>query len=167
MTEPKIYKPEILSRQSELNAWLLTLIACLGLFFLSRQSVIPYWAWFLSGLLAFSALSMSLGSWMDRKSFIQINGDSIRFENGLRKVEFAWDDILEVRTAVIRWGTSVQVFSRGSHFSFSTLGEMKFQGEVRGKTGYSRGVEIMDTILQNSRLFHTERNGSQVIYSRN
>ncbi len=167
MSEQNLYKPEILSRQSELNAWLLAFFAGIGMYFLSRQSTIPNWSWFLCLIFVFSALSMSLGNWMDRQSLILINDNAVKFENGLRKVVFSWDEIIEIRTAVVRWGTSVQVIAKKGHFSFSTLGEMKFQGEVRGKTGYSAGQVIMDTIIQHACLLRTERSGTQVIYSRN
>jgi hypothetical protein len=53
-----------------------------------------------------------------------------------------------LHTAPARWGTSVQVIGSQAHFSFSTLGEMEFQGKVRGKIGFSEGQEILDEIIR-------------------
>ena len=72
MSENKTYKPELLSRQAEITAWALSVAAALGLYLLSLRAIPPFWAWFLFAILVFSAASMSLGNWMDRKTFIRL-----------------------------------------------------------------------------------------------
>ena len=166
MSENKLHTPELLARQGEITAWLLAAGAALGLYFLSQRQALPFWAWFLFAILAFSAISISLGNWMDRKTSILLAVGGVQFENGLRRTYMAWDAITEVRTAPARWGTSVQVLGGRSHFSFSTLGEMQFQGQVRGKTGFLAGKEIMDEIIQRAGLLTTTRNGQFLTYSR-
>ncbi|HEY3312108.1 MAG TPA: hypothetical protein VGK00_10745 [Anaerolineales bacterium] len=166
MPENKTYTPELLSRQAEFSAWALAAAAGFGLYFLSLRTALPFWAWFLFIILAFSAASISLGNWMDRKTYIRLENDGVTYENGLRKAHLTWDMILEVRTAPARWGTSVQVIGPQSHFAFSTLGEMQFQGQVRGRTGFAAGKEILDTILSSSGLTETSHEGQFLTYSR-
>ena len=103
---------------------------------------------------------------MDRKTLIHLDETGVAYENGLRKTHLAWDAIREIRTAPARWGTSVQVIGLQSHFAFSTLGEMQFQGQVRGRTGFSEGAEILDRIIQSTGTTVTSRNGQFLIYSR-
>jgi len=166
MSENKTYTPELLSRQAEITAWALSAAAGLGLYLLSLRAIAPYWAWFLFAILAFSAASMSLGNWMDRKTFIRLEADGVVYENGLRKAHLSWDAIREVRAAPARWGTSVQVIGTRSHFAFSTLGEMKFQGQSRGRTGFAGGEEILNEILRLAALTVTSRDGQFLTYSR-
>ena len=166
MPEERIYTPELLPRQGELNAWLLTVASAFGLYFLSLRSELLFWAWFLFIILAFSAISISLGNWMDRKTVIRIKEDGISFENGLRKTNLTWDAIREVRTAPAHWGISVQVIGKQGHFAFSTLGEMQFQGRVRARTGFSAGQEILDELIRSAGLIKKSQNGQFLTYSR-
>ncbi len=153
-------------RKGEYTAWALTIVAALGLYFLSQREPLPYWAWFFVALMAFSAVSISLGNWMDRKTFIRLEAGGVVFENGLRKTRLDWVAIKEVRTAPARWGVSVQVLGERAHFAFSTLGVMKFQGEVRGRTGFAEGQHILDEIIRSAGLTSMSQNGQFSVYSR-
>jgi hypothetical protein len=166
MDETKSYTPELLSRQAEVTAWALAVAAGGGLYFLSLRAALPFWSWFLFGLLLFSAASMSLGNWMDRQTVISIDAGGVSYENGLRKTRLTWDSIREVRTAPARWGTSIQVIGAQSHFAFTTLGEMQFQGQVRGRTGFTAGKEVMDEILNSAGLTKSDRSEQFLTYSR-
>lgn len=166
MIEGKTFSPELLSRQGEITAWGLTAATALGLFFLSQRTGLPYWAWFLFALLLFSAASISLGNWMDRHTFIRLGAEGVDFENGLRRVHMDWAMVEQVRTAPARWGTSVQVSGRQAYFAFSTLGEMRYQGQVRGRTGFSAGREIMDEIIHLAGLTSTKNDGQFQVFSR-
>jgi hypothetical protein len=166
MTETKTYTPELLSRRGEITAWSLAVVAALGLYFLALRQPIPFWAWFFVFFLTLSAASITLGNWVDRKTFIRVENDGVVFENGLRKARLAWADIREVRTAPARWGISVQVLGERTHFAFSTLGEMQFQGQVRGRTGFVEGKQIFDEIIRFAGLTKTEQTGQFLTYSR-
>ena len=163
----KTYTPELIPQQGEITAWVLALAAGAGLYFLSLHSTLPFWAWFFFGILAFSALSISFGNWMDRHTLIRLEEKGVAYENGLRKTFLTWDAIREIRTAPARWGISVQVVGLQSHFAFSTLGEMQFQGQVRGRTGFSEGAEILERIIQSTGLRMMDRKGQFTTYSRN
>jgi hypothetical protein len=164
-SESKIYNPELLPRRGEFTAWALTLLAAIGLYFLSLRGPLPFWAWFFVVFLAFSAASISLGNWMDRKTFIRLEADGVTFENGLRKTHLSWGVLKEVRTAPARWGTSVQVIGEQAHFSFSTLGEMQFQGQSRGRTGFVDGKFILDEIIRSAGLTKVAQNRQFCTYS--
>ena len=166
MSASKTYTPELLSRRGEYTAWALTLLAAIGLYFLSLRGPLPFWAWFFVVFLAFSAASISLGNWMDRKTFIRLEAGGVTFENGLRKAYLNWDALKEVRTAPARWGTSVQVIGEQAHFAFSTLGEMQFQGQSRGRTGFVDGQFILDEIIRSAGLTKVTQNGQFCMYAR-
>ena len=100
----KTYTPELIPRQGEITAWALAALAGAGQYFLSLRSSLPFWAWFFFGILAFSALSISFGNWMDRHTLIRLEEKGVAYENGLRKTFLTWDAIREIRTAPARWG---------------------------------------------------------------
>jgi len=149
-----------------MTAWALAAVAGLGLYFLSLRSALPFWAWFLFGMLLFSGVSISLGNWMDRRTVIHIDAEGVGYENGLRKTRLTWDAIREVRSAPARWGTSIQVIGAQSYFSFTTLGEMQFQGRVRGRTGFTAGKEIQEEIRRSAGLTQSNQDGQFLTYFR-
>ena len=161
------FKPERLPRRGELNAWLLAVAAFIGLMLLNRTlNIVPGWTWVFFGFLTFSALSISLGNWMDRKTFLVLDEDGIRFANGLRRVRLGWNEVQKVAVLPARWGQSVQVLGKQSHFDFKTLGDVKFQGEVRGQTGFTEGKTILDVILKKADLVLVEEKKSAYYYAR-
>ncbi len=166
MMDHKTFKPEFLSRRGEWTAWALMFAAALGLYFLGQRQGVPFWAWSFVGLLLFSAASISLGNWMDRQTTIRLDTDGVVYENGLRKAQLRWSAIRELRCAPARWGTSVQVIGDQAHFAFSTLGEMQFQGQVRGTTGFVEGRFLMDEIIRSAGLTRMIQSGQFLIYSR-
>ena len=165
-TEKHEFRPELISRRGEWTAWGLALVASLGIWLLNRSGYVPLWAWIFWAFLLFSGVSISLGNWLDRKSVIWLEADGIRFENGLRRVRLRWSEIRKVAVLPSRWGKSVQIIGEKSHFSFKTLGEVKFQGEVRGRTGFSDGQEILDIILHEANLELVEESNNAYYYAR-
>ena len=163
----KKYFPELQSRQGELNAWGLSVLAIAGVFFLSLREVVPGWAWFLAGILTVSAASISLGNWMDRNTSIEITDESITFRNSVRTVEMTWVEMLEVKTLPARWGRTVQVFGKNLYFSFTTYGEMKFRDEVKNKIGFLEGDAILNQIIEKAGLITSnDLDNKATIYKR-
>ena len=113
-----------------------------------------------------SAASISLGNWVDRQTFLRLEPGGLTFENGLRKVHFTWAEIREVRTVPVRWGISVQVLGERAHFAFATLGEVHFQGEIRGQTGFAEGQFLQDEIIRQAGLIKLTQSGALCVYSR-
>jgi hypothetical protein len=166
-TEPREYRPILLSRRGEGVAWVTTfllIIAWTILYFRSEQVgyVIP----FLTVILLLSALSISLGNWMDRQTVMYLDEDGISYKNGLRNVRMAWLDLQEVRVIPVRWGKKVQVIGSQAYFAFQTLAELKVLDEVKGRMGFVEGDEILRQILLNSGLQIVERPGEGYYYAR-
>jgi hypothetical protein len=166
MSESRTFTPERLPRRGEFSAWALTIAIALGFYLLTRPGPAPLLVWFFIVFFAFSAASISLGNWMDRRTFIRLEPDGVVFENGLRKAHLTWDAIQEVRTSRAQWGISVQVIGGQAHFAFSTFGEMQFRGKVRVRTGFADGKLILDEIIRAAGLTEMLQDGQFNIYSR-
>ena len=165
-SETREFRPELLSRRGEWTAWALALAASVGMLLLKQNANIPVWAWIFWFFLLFSGVSISLGNWLDRSTVIWLEADGIRFENGLRKVRLGWHEVQKVAVLPARWGRSVQVIGEKSHFDFKTLGEVQFQGEVRGRTGIAEGKAILDAILRETGLILIEEANNAYYYAR-
>lgn len=160
------FRPELLSRRGEWTAWALALAVSIGMWILNRSGYIPTWAWIFWAFLFLSGISISFGNWLDRNTVIWLDIDGIRFENGFRRVRLHWPEVQKVAVLPSRWGRSVQVIGKKSHFEFKTLGEVQFQGEVRGRTGFSEGQKILDVVLRESDLNLVEEANNAYYYAR-
>jgi len=165
-SEIREFRPELLSRRGEWTAWALLLAASIGMWFLNRNGYSPNWAWIFWFFLLFSGVSISFGNWLDRSTVIWLKADGIRFKNGLRRVWLAWPEVQKVAVLPARWGKSVQVIGDKFHFGFKTLGEVQFQGEVRGRTGFTEGQKILDIILREANLVLVEESNNAYYYAR-
>lgn len=166
MTEKEMFTPELLPRRGEWNAWVFALAATVGLFIIQTWAIVPAWVWFFVAFLYFSAFSISLGNWMDRRTRLTLFPDGVAYENGLRRAHLGWDEIQTVRVLPARWGRTVQVIGKSSHFSFTTLGEVNFRGELRGRTGFAQGELVLDRIIHSAGLGLVTRQEPYTIYSR-
>ena len=147
------FRPELISRRGELIAWGSALLVG-GAWSVLRHS--PGYASRLVPILAvpllIAALSISLGNWMDRHTLLHLDPEGVRFSNGLRHVQLQWDQIQQVRVLPAAWGKKVQVFGERVYFAFFTLGEVKAQGRVLGRTGIAAGESALQCILESAHL---------------
>lgn len=159
--------PELLSRRGELNAWLFTFVVSLAMGVMAwKLGQIPLVAWIFWGLLLFAALSASFGNWMDRSTTIRVTDGGIAFGNGIRKVALSWQEVGRVNVIPARWGKTVQVIGENSHFEFRTLGEVQYQGEVRGRMGFADGEALLQEILQKTDLILDKEEKGRYYYAR-
>ena len=167
MSPTQEYYPELLSRKGEITAWLSTALVFTGwlILGLNQRPITPAIP-FLGILLCLSALGISLGNWMDRQTRIQIFSDSIHFENGIRNTRIQWEDIQQVQIFPSAWGKKVRVIGQNSHFDFRTLGEVKVQGELKGKLGFSKGETILAHILEETSIPLVNQSGNSYYYAR-
>ena len=151
--ESKEYRPELIPRRGEAIAWLGTLMvgAALAILIVSGNQV-SFWLLILGVPLALVATGISLGNWMDRHTVLRVSSLGINFRNGLRRVEFGWHDLQEVRVLPAQWGKKVQVFGERAYFGFHTLGEVSAHGKPLGRTGFKEGEQILNMILDRSDL---------------
>jgi hypothetical protein len=163
INDQREFRPELLSRRSEVTAWVFALVVG-GSLAVMRQTLgmIPTVAWLFWGFLLFAGLSISLGNWMDRHTLIRIDTNGISFENGLRRVRLGWLEVQKVNVLPAHWGRTVQVLGEKSHFEFRTLGQVEFQGEARGRVGFVAGQDILEHILHTASLrLSDEANGGR------
>jgi hypothetical protein len=166
-TQPGEYRPILLSRRGEWLAWsstVLIVIAWVVLYI--RGSQVGFAVPLLTIILLLSAMSISLGNWMDRRTVIYLDETGVSYQNGLRNVKMAWQDLREVRVIPARWGKMVQVIGTQAYFAYQTLAELKVLDEVKGRMGFVEGDEILRQILLSSGLQIVERPGEGYYYAR-
>jgi hypothetical protein len=161
------HRPELTTRRGELFAWITALLALVGWLILElawRRTLpgVP----FLTVFLWLAAMSISLGNWMDRRSRIVIQAEGIIFDNGLRHAELVWGEINQVQVFDSQWGRKVRVVGEKAHFDFRTLGEVKVQGQVKGRLGFAHGEAILQLILECTGLKEIEHTGNGTYYAR-
>jgi hypothetical protein len=165
MAPAQEYHPELLSRRGELVAWIAASITLVGWLILQFTGTHVYFGLkILAVLLVLAALAISLGNWMDRQTLLRLEPDSIHFQNGLRKVTLKWEAILHVEVIPTTWGNKVRVLGEQSHFDFRTLGVVTLQNEVKGRLGFEKGTEILETILAKAHLEETEGPEKDYLY---
>jgi hypothetical protein len=147
------FRPEPIPRRGELIAWACTLLLAGAWYWLARsgQGVHPTIP-LLTVPMLLVAFSISLGNWMDRVTLLRLNGKSIDFRNGLRNVRLSWDEIQQVRVSPAPWGKRIEVVGEQAHFRFYTLGEIRLGSQVKGRTGFAAGEQILTLILERGRL---------------
>lgn len=165
--EQKVYHPELIPRRGEVVAWALFLMVTapwlgLRIYGMRLPLILPIFA----GLLLLAAASISLGNWMDRHTLLSIGVDELVYKNGLRHVHLSWDQVKEVRVNPSTWSKKVRVIGERGRFDFNTLGEVKYQGELKGRTGFVHGEEILRQIVLNSNLEIVDQLGDSYTYAR-
>jgi hypothetical protein len=118
---------------------------------------LSFWLPILGIPLILIASGMSLGNWMDRHTILKIDLEGIFFSNGLRHVQLKWREIREVRVLPAQWGKKVQVFGERSYFGFHTLGEIRANGKVLGRTGFVNGDQVLEKILSRTALIEVKK----------
>lgn len=165
--ETKVYTPELIPRRGELNAWAFALVATITWLILRmRITDVPLAASIFVWILILSAASISLGNWMDRNTALTISPSGIAYQNGVRRVTLKWEEINEVRVSNAQWGKRVEVIGEQAHFRFHTLGEVIYNGEIKGRMGFAKGDDILHQILSQSGLEKREKTSQTHYYAR-
>jgi len=134
-------------------AWGLAILALAGWAFLAARGMSLPWLYrFIAVFLGLTALSLSLTNWIDRSTILRLDEHGVRFENGLRKVQMRWEEIIRVQVQPMNLGQLVRVMSEKTFFTFRTLGDVTLRGQMRGRVGFAQGEQILATILERSGL---------------
>ena len=104
------------------------------------------------GILLFSAIAISFGTWVDRKTILILETEGIKFRNGLRDIQLTWEQIEQVRVITDRWGDRIYVLGTKNTFSFRMLSEVELRGKVGGQMGFPEGDTILKEIIHASGL---------------
>ena len=62
-----------------------------------------------------------------------------------------------MRVLPAQWGEKVQVFGEEAYFGFHTLGEVTANGRVLGRTGFVKGDQILEHVLEKSGLSESKQ----------
>ena len=147
------FRPELLSRRGELTAWVLASVTLIVVLIVrTRWPTISIGVYLFLSFFLFAAMSITLGNWMDRQTEIKIDDQGIGYKNGLRHSYLNWDQIVRVVISPSQLGEKVHVVGSDSHFHFRMMGEIKYQGQTRGRVGFPAGAEILQTILERGSL---------------
>ena len=167
MDKSQEYHPELIPRRGEWVAWsLFILVAGVFCSLLVLKQTVSWLVPLLGMVFLFAALGISLGNWMDRHTRLRILDEGIDFTNGVRKVQLDWDQIHQVRVMPSTWGKKVRVVGEKAYFDFFTLGEVKYAGEVKGRTGFVQGEQILRHIILKSELEIVDQLDGSYYYAR-
>ena len=167
-THPQTFHPTVIPRRGEAYAWgsTLFLLGGLALWTLLTDSPPPWAFWLFVAFFGLSALSISLGNWMDRHTLLRLQPDGVFFTNGVRRVFLPWESIHSVRVAPDEFGKRVYVRGEGGHFTFRTLSRVKVAGRIQGAFGFPDGETILGHILAAAGLEQQETSGEETYYGR-
>jgi hypothetical protein len=113
-----------------------------------------------------AALSISLGNWMDRRTILRLDEAGVEFSNGLRHVRLGWEQIRRVSVLESPWGRKVQVLGDAAFFEFRTLGEVKVQGQLKGRVGFAQGEHILGSLIEKAGLHPSGGPAGNEVYVR-
>lgn len=151
------FRPEPMARRGEGIAWASAiLVGATWLLLIQLEAGVILLVPILAVALLLIALSISLGNWVNRSTVLSLGPADVRFKNGLRNAQLAWEDVQEVRVLPAPWGRKVQVIGRQAHFDFNTLGEVQANGRTVARTGFPAGESILEEIVEKAQLQQME-----------
>ncbi len=168
VTEIHTFRPVLVPRRGEAYAWgsTLLLFGGMALWALFTGTPPPGFFWLFVAFFGLSALSISLGNWMDRHTLLRLQPEGVYFTNGLRRVFLPWKDIQRVRVAPDELGKRVHVQGTTGHFTFRTLSQVKVEGRLQGAFGFAEGESILAHIVSAAGLTRQETVGQESYYGR-
>jgi hypothetical protein len=167
MDTPAEFRTERFSRRGEITAWGLGILSLLGwISLLTRGLPVPFLYALLTIFLLVSGLAVSVSNWSDRHTLIRLEAGGVHFENGLRRVHLAWEEIQKVMIFPSNLGKQVRVSSERTFFTFRLFSEVALRGQVRGRVGFADGELILNHILEKAKLNKIEQPGKGYYYAR-
>jgi hypothetical protein len=161
------FRPEKMSRRGEAILWALTLVSLAVLLILKGTgSDLSAWNLAFVGFMLLSAGSISFGNWMDRQTVLALGPDGLAFRNGLRAVQFDWDQVKAIQVIPTQWGDQAIVSGAETRFSFRTLSEISRKGEVRNRMGFTQGAFIIEQIVKRGGLVKIDQPEEGRYYAR-
>jgi hypothetical protein len=146
-------------------AWIMAVILIFTSSFVTLESSIGQTlTTAITGFFLLSAVLISFGNWVERKTRLTLDVSGIEFTNGLRHVIISWMAIGEVRIFPSRIGKKVFVYGANEFFSFQTQGELFVSSKMRDRIGFEKGEVILETILYQSRLSDTIKHQADGFY---
>jgi hypothetical protein len=98
LSTSQVYQPVQNSRRSEIQAWILTFVLIVTIIFVPIESgMVKVGSFLMLGFFGLSAMVIFLGNWIDRRTFLGMDENGIDFRNGLRNVQFMWEEVEKVQ----------------------------------------------------------------------
>lgn len=133
------FTPQPTPRSAETTLWILSLVAGVTwLWMLARASAFASMLGTLFGVLTFLGLGLALNTWMEQRTRLQFTSAGVTYTNGLRTVNFVWQEIEQIVVQVMRNGRMVRIHSAQNH--------IRFWIETAG--GFAAGQQIINLLLQ-------------------
>lgn len=111
-----------------------------------------------------SAVVMTFGNWVDRRTILHLDREKIRFENGLSNAEILWSGIERLEVHQDKISKKVFVFGAHAHFAFRIWGEVVMSEKVRGGVGFEQGNVILETITHKTGLVKNPAENDPSVY---
>jgi hypothetical protein len=162
------FHPVQTSRRVEIGTWVLAAVLFATWWVLQvNQAAFAGTAVMLFAFTLFAAFGISLSGWMDRRSVIRLDRSGVFFQNGLRRLELAWDQVEQIRVLKAQAGSKrVQVLGPRAYFEFRTLATIRLNGQERARSGYEEGERILEMLLDQTGLTESETSSAHVYYAR-
>jgi hypothetical protein len=148
-------------------AWVLTAVAGsvgASLFYLSRPLPLIFWASFL--LLLLVALAITFSHWLERRTMILLDDQSVSFRSPLREVTFGWNEVEKVLCVKIQGGWRFMVVGTAAAFRFQSLVTLRSGFGRTVRSGYAKGVEMATFIRRLAGLDQVHQEDQVWIYSK-
>lgn len=160
----QVFKPLLTSRRSEVSAWALTVVMFLVVLFAPLEGRGKLGGIVFLVFLGLSGLTMSIGNWVERNTYLRIAEDGITYFNGAREISLGWKKITRVEVVPSRFGDRIRVNSDSARFRFQSLGNISMNEKISGRVGFEQGEQILETILEQSGLAGAERQQTNGTY---
>jgi hypothetical protein len=162
------FRPVQNPRSTEFTLWALTILVWAAWIFLrSAGGFILVLTPVVALVLALLAFGLSLSNFIERRSELTLSPEGIAFKNGLRNTLFGWREIEEVRILPAALGSkTVHVVGPESRFMFKTLAVASHKDKELGRSGFSEGERIVETIIGHAGLSRRDASDSAVYYAR-
>jgi hypothetical protein len=158
LSSPHEFRPLIGNRRTELFAWILAIIMLSTSWFSPNASGLgKLLTALLVAFFCLSAVLISFGNWLDRRTFLTLTDTGVEYQNGIRHVQVDWGKIKEVRIFPFGKGCKVVVYCDHEFFSFQMLTEISKADKVEIRHGFEKGEEILEVILKRSNLCDVEK----------
>lgn len=158
------YKPRINSRRPELMAWIFSLSIILFLIAQPQTGFFAIGGVILAVFFIFSALTISIGNWVNRKTELSFNKDEICFYNGIRKTCFQWEDITRMEIYPGRFNDKISLLKEAERLNFDVIGSNETIPPSSPRYGFEEGEKILDIILDRTNLVNQRYEGQGYYY---
>ncbi len=148
ISNSETFTPIAMDRQGERMAWSLAMALLALLIYLRWSMQIRLTALLVIFVLLFlAAILISFGTWMERRTRIDLSPEGMRYKNPLRDRWIRWEDLTRIHAYPRGSGWRVLVESSIANFSFQTGTVLNTGWGSSIKTGVVGGEDLVSGIV--------------------